>query len=91
MYSLSDLLLRSIVCIAIISGIPLLLSTLAGLLVAVVQTATSIQEQSISFLVKIIVVCAVLTLGMQWISDSLMSLTQDAFSLFPIIGGGSLL
>lgn len=43
-----------------ISGIPLLISSAGGLIVAVLQSATQVQEQGVNFIVKFLAVCLVL-------------------------------
>ncbi len=60
----------------------LLLSMLVGVLIAIVQAVTQIHEQSLSFILKLIVVVAVLVLGGQWM---LRTLQEYALSLFALM------
>ena len=53
---------RTFVIVLLITAIPLVSGSLVSLLVAVLQAATQIQEQSISFLVKLFSVAAVIYL-----------------------------
>lgn len=75
-------LLRDGVGIAIRLGGPaLLLSLLVGVLVAIFQAVTQIHEQSLSFMIKLIVVVAVLLIGGGWMLETLQDYTKGIFSL----------
>ena len=62
----------------------LLLSMLIGVVVAIFQAVTQIHEQTISFVLKLIVVISVLLVGGGWMLDTLKDYTLEIFSL---IGG----
>ena len=73
---------RDAVGVAIKLGSPmLLLSMLVGVVVAIFQAVTQIHEQTISFVLKLIVVIAVLLLGGGWMLDTLKDYTYDIFTL----------
>lgn len=75
-------LLREAVSVAIKLGAPmLLLSMLVGVLVAIFQAVTQIHEQTISFILKLIVVVAVLLLGGSWMLSTLQDYTHQIFTL----------
>jgi flagellar biosynthetic protein FliQ len=68
-----------------ISG-PVLLSTLAiGLLLSVVQSATQIQESTLTFLPKLAVAALVLVLTGAWTLRVLTGFTREAFDLIPTL------
>lgn len=69
----------------LISGIPLLAGSLAGLVVAVLQSATQIQEQSVVYLVKITAVIITFFLCGGWFWDESLLLFQDV-----LLGMGAL-
>ena len=74
--------LREVVGVAIRLGSPmLLLSMLVGVIVAIFQAVTQIHEQTISFILKLIVVVAVLLLGGSWMLTTLQDYTYMVFSL----------
>ena len=78
-------LVRDAVGIAIKLASPmLLLSMLIGVVVAIFQAVTQIHEQTISFVLKLIVVISVLLVGGGWMLDTLKDYTLEIFSL---IGG----
>ena len=59
----------------------LLLSMAVGVLLAIFQAVTQIHEQTISFVLKLIVVGAVLLLGGGWMLDTLQDFTRQIFTL----------
>ena len=75
-------LVRDAVGIAIKLSAPLLLlSMLVGVVVAIFQAVTQIHEQTISFVLKLIVVVGVLLIGGGWMMDTLQDYTREIFSL----------
>ena len=75
-------LLREGVDVALKLASPmLLLSMLIGVVVAIFQAVTQIHEQTISFVLKLIVVVAVLLLGGAWMMDTLQDYTYRIFTL----------
>ncbi len=75
-------LLREAVSVALKLGAPmLLLSMLVGVIVAIFQAVTQIHEQTIGFVLKLIVVIAVLLLGGSWMLSTLQDYTYQIFQL----------
>lgn len=75
-------LLRDAVGVAIRLGGPaLILSLLVGVLVAIFQAVTQIHEQSLGFMLKLIVVIAVLLIGGGWMLETLQDYTKAIFAL----------
>jgi len=63
---------------------PLLLSALCvGLLVGVFQAATQIQEQTLSFIPKLMALVLALVVMGPWLLQSWVSFTQSLFSRIP--------
>jgi len=60
----------------------LLASLLVGLIVSILQTVTSIQEQTLTFVPKLIAVFLVIMLFGGWIFNSLREYTVELFSNF---------
>lgn len=74
--------MREAVGIAIKLGSPmLLLSMLVGMVVAVLQAVTQIHEQTISFILKLIVVVLVLLVGGGWMLETLQDYTRQMFAI----------
>jgi flagellar biosynthetic protein FliQ len=62
---------------------PMLLSSLVvGLTVSIFQTVTSIQEQTLTFVPKILTVFMVLIICGDWILNNILAFIQDLYSRF---------
>jgi flagellar biosynthetic protein FliQ len=67
---------------------PFLLAGLAvGLIVSIFQAATNIQEQTLSFIPKIIVTGVVVAVGGPWMLDTMVSYTRALLSSIPTLVG----
>lgn len=67
---------------------PLLLTTLAvGLVIAIFQAATQINEMTLSFVPKLIVMVLVLAIGGGWMLQLLIDYTQGLFRSIPTLIG----
>lgn len=74
--------LREGMGVALKLGAPLLLlSMLVGILVAIFQAVTQIHEQSLSFILKLIVVVVILLVGGGWMLETLLDFTRYLFTL----------
>ena len=63
-------------------GGPILLMCMAvGVFVAILQAVTQIHEQSIAFILKVIVVVIYLSAGGSWAMNSLQEYTRNLFRL----------
>ena len=68
--------------VAIRLGAPiLLLCMLVGVVVAILQAVTQIHEQSISFLLKLIVVILILVVGGNWMLRTLQEYALELFDM----------
>lgn len=74
---------QSLLLILILSGPPILISTLLGLFVAVFQAATQIQEQTLSFMVKLFAVIITLFVLGGWLSAQILQFANNIFTNFP--------
>ena len=64
-----------------ISAPVLLLSLIVGVAVAILQAVTQIHEQSIAFVVKLIVLVLILIVGGKWMLHMLQEFTLQMFDL----------
>ena len=70
-------------------GLPLLLVGLViGLVVSVFQAVTQIQEQTLTFIPKIIGMVVVLVVGGPWMLGQLVSWTSELYGQIPNLVGG---
>ena len=75
-------ILREAVWVVIKLGGPVLLLCMAvGVLIAIFQAVTQIHEQSLAFILKLIVVVLVLLLAGSWMMETLLDYTRDLFAL----------
>ena len=75
-------------CLVIVlqlSLIPILVATVIGILVSLLQALTQIQEQTLGFAVKLIAISLTLLACATWLGSSLLLYTQDIFSHFPLL------
>ena len=61
----------------------LLVAMVVGLVVSIFQATTSIQEQTLTFVPKIVSIMLVLALLGSWMFGSLEQYTRDLFALIP--------
>jgi flagellar biosynthetic protein FliQ len=74
--------------VALMVSAPFLLAGLAvGLIVSIIQAATSIQEQTLSFIPKVMVTGLVIAVGGPWMMDQLVGYTQNLFQSIPALVG----
>ncbi len=82
-----DLSQQALYLIALIAA-PMLLSALAiGLLIGMFQAATSINEQTLSFIPKLMVLLLSLLLAGPWMLNLLLSFTQRLYLSIPTMLG----
>lgn len=81
---------QSALTVTVMLAAPLLLSALAiGLLIGVLQAATQIQEMTLSFIPKLIVLVAALMVAGPWMLGLITDFTIRLFESIPeLIGGG---
>jgi type III secretion protein S len=73
---------QALLLILILSGPPILISMFIGLFVAVMQAATQIQEQTLSFTVKLIAVVFTLLLMGGWLGGQILQFANTIFQNF---------
>ena len=74
--------LRDALTVAIkLSSPMLILGMVVGVLVAIFQAVTQIHEQTLGFILKLIVVIAVLLIGGSWMLETLQDYTRELFQL----------
>jgi flagellar biosynthetic protein FliQ len=69
-------------------SLPLLgVGLLVGVLISIIQAVTSIQEQTLSFIPKVLAMAAVLVIGGPWMLNQLLSYTSDLWTSIPNMVG----
>ena len=86
--SKAELLDYAQTCLLIVlrlSLIPILVATVIGVLVSLLQALTQIQEQTLGFAVKLIAISLTLLVCASWIGSTLLLYTQDIFMHFALL------
>lgn len=74
---------QGMLLILILSAPPILISMFFGIIVAIFQAATQIQEQTLSFTIKLVAVTLTLMFLGGWLGAQIMSFSVDIFTNFP--------
>lgn len=81
--SLAQLAFQGLINILILSGPPVLISLFFGLVVALFQAATQIQEQSLAFAIKLVAILLTLIFFGGFLGGRLMEVANYIFTSFP--------
>jgi flagellar biosynthesis protein FliQ len=85
MNQLTSIVHQGLALVIMVSLPPVLMALTVGLIIAVFQATTQIQEQTLSFAPKVIAVFGVLALVGPWIGSQLVRFTFHVFDQFPAI------
>ncbi|MFN4174877.1 MAG: type III secretion system export apparatus subunit SctS [Parachlamydiaceae bacterium] len=78
---------QGLLLILILSAPPILISLFFGILVSIFQAATQIQEQTLSFTIKLIAVTLTLMFMGGWLGAQIMSFSSQIFKGIATFGG----
>jgi len=77
---------RSAIYTTLMVASPMLLLSLAvGLVIAILQGVTQIQEMTLTFIPKILAVAVALVVFLPWMLNMLLSFTDQLFSIIPTL------
>lgn len=76
-------MMKALYLVLALSLPPILVAAVVGTLFSLFQALTQIQEQTLSFAIKLIAVMATLALTVRWIGGELFNFTLAVFDLFP--------
>jgi flagellar biosynthetic protein FliQ len=75
---------RDALWVSLLVGAPVLLAGLVvGLLIGLLQALTQIQEQTVSFVPKLIAMVVVLALSLPWLIDQLVEYSRQVIGRIP--------
>lgn len=63
---MTNIFQESLLVILLLSGVPLTACAITGLVVSFLQAATQIQEQTITYLVKLLTIVVIIAICHQW-------------------------
>lgn len=72
---------------ALVGGPILILSLIVGLLVSIFQATTQIQEQTLTFVPKLIVIALTLVIGGNWMLQEVIKFTSKIINMIAVIKG----
>ncbi len=78
---ITDVMRDAVGVVIKLGGPMLVLSMAAGVVVAVFQAVTQIHEQTIGFILKVVIVMGVLLLGGGWMLETLQEYAREVFDL----------
>ena len=78
---ITDVMRDAVGVVIKLGGPMLVLSMLAGVLIAIFQAVTQIHEQTISFILKVVIVVGVLLLAGSWMLTTLQEYAREVFDL----------
>lgn len=76
---------QALILVLILSMPPIIVATVVGVLVSLIQALTQVQEQTLGFAVKLIVVTMVLLLTAGWTGAEMFKFTLHIFDTFPTL------
>ena len=85
----ADLLNYAQQCLILVlrlSLVPIVVATVIGILVSLLQALTQIQEQTLGFAVKLIAISLTIMFSASWMGAQMLLYTQDILLRFPLIG-----
>jgi type III secretion protein S len=74
---------QSMMLVMILSMPPIVVASVVGILVSLLQALTQVQEQTVSFAIKLIAVAITLSLMAGWLGSELLNYTLKLFNDFP--------
>ena len=77
---------KGLMLILLLSLAPLLASLATGLIVSLIQALTQVQEQTLTFVPKMIITVTVLILSGAWIMQTLVKFTLELFKYMGNVG-----
>ncbi|MBK7860055.1 MAG: flagellar biosynthesis protein FliQ [Archangiaceae bacterium] len=85
MHQLTFIVQQALFLVLVASAPPVLMSLVVGFTISVFQATTQIQEQTLSFAPKVVMVFGVLALSGAWIGNQLLRFTFHVFDRFPYL------
>ena len=68
-----------------LSMIPIIVATVIGILVSLLQALTQIQEQTLGFAVKLVAITLTIMATASWMGGEMLLYTQEIFTRFALL------
>ncbi len=82
--SITQIMSDAMYTVVITAMPPLLISMVIGLLVSIFQTVTSIQEQTLTFVPKLLAIFLTLMVGGNWMLNNMITFMKELWSDFSV-------
>ena len=76
---------KCLILVLQLSLIPILVATVLGVLVSLLQALTQIQEQTLGFAVKLVAITITLLACASWMGGEIFRYTQEVFTRFAFL------
>lgn len=76
---------QCLIIIVKLSMLPIVVATVIGVLISLLQALTQVQEQTLGFAVKLIAISLTILFAASWMGAQLLLYTQDIFSHLPYV------
>lgn len=73
--------------VLVLSAPPIFAASIVGLIIAFIQAATQLQEQTLTYTVKFIVIVVVMLITMSFMGGTLYTFSERLFTDFPVMRG----
>lgn len=80
-----DCTVQTMMLVLVLSLPPIVVASVVGILVGLFQAVTQIQEQTLSFALKLVAVIVTILVTARWIGGELFHFTEKLFILFPAL------
>lgn len=80
-----DLLQRALSMVLTIAGPLLLVALVVGLIVSLLQAVTQVQEQSLTFIPKLVAVGVVFLIALPWMMQMMVQFAVETFRTLPMV------
>lgn len=80
--TVTSMVSQALYCVITTAAPALLVSLVIGLIISIFQTVTSIQEQTLTFVPKVLAIFLTLIIGGNWMLNNMITLMQDLWSNF---------
>jgi len=82
-----DCTTQALILVLLLSMPAITVAAVVGIIVSLLQAVTQIQDQTLSFAVKLIAIIVTLIVTARWVGWELLHFSENLFTLFPTITG----
>lgn len=83
----THLMQQALWLVIVLSAPPIAAAAITGLVVAILQSATQVQEQTLQYAVKFAAIALALFLTMAMIGETVLNFARQVFDAFPTLAG----